>query len=1087
MSHARRCIDRRRAVAVAVVLASLLAALPHRLSAADAPVSQPDASDEILRDRPFFLLRFNEQQATDVQSAVGDAGAAAAHKPGITIHGASLGAAGSPIKAQLPNSAIAFNGQGDVMVVQPSGDADQLEFSGAFTLELWVKPQAGGATYQTLVSKGTFGADGLVHGSLLYFGREMTPVQAGTVRFDPAGDARQAIDSNARLKPGEWAHLAVTYRPENGGELCLYVNGQLDAQRAGTITLPNCQGEPLTIGALAYDVGGQPWTNHFRGAIDDFVLYDRALPADRVRAHFTGPILSTPSFEADVLPILAEHCQGCHGADTREADLDLRSLAGMLRGGANGPAIQRGHPDASILLDLIGRGEMPPAGEKPLSGAQVALVSRWVEAGAPADESVAEQLPSSRVSQEDRRFWAFTRPVKAPLPPLRDGARVRTPLDAFLLARLEAQGLAFSPEADRTTLIRRAYFDLIGLPPTPAEVAAFAADSRPDAYEQLIDRLLESPHYGERWGRHWLDAAGYVDVRLHDGDGATIYVNEGIWRFRDYVVRSFNADKPFDRFITEQLAGDELVDWREASTYNAETLDLLTATGYLRSIEDPTSEPQYGIKERYDVLFEVMEMTSSSLLGLTMECCRCHNHKYDQAVHQRDYYRLMAAFEPALNVHEWKRPAERILPDVARPEKEAIDGQNAQLDRQLGELKGRADQLRGETRQRLFADRLAALPEPIRADVQAAVETAADQRSDVQKYLADKFAPALAISPEQIDAGLTDPQRASLTALQAEQDALQRQKRSYGSIQALWDGGVPPKSRILRRGNPLSPGTLVGAGVPLVLAADDQAAELDRPADAQGGVDRPPPGPGPLDHRSAKSVDRSGDRQSSLASSFRSRHRGHAGQFRPFRNSAHASGIARLAGGRLSGKRLEPQTPAPPTDDFDRLPPGVARRAGARGRGRRRSRKSLAVAGESAPARGRDHSRRAVGRRRAIGPRRWAARRPCLPRRPTACRRPTRRGAACICLPGASIRSNSWKSLIRRSCRSTACSVPRRPRCCKRLPCSTAASPSSRPGTLPIGRARPAPRTRPPRSTRPIVSPSAGRCARPSARSPSAF
>ena len=214
---------------------------------------------------------------------------------------------------------------------------------------------------------------------------------------------------------------------------------------------------------------------------------------------------------------------------------------------------------------------------------------------------------------------------------------------------------------------------------------SFLEDRRNDAYERLLDELLASRHYGERWGRHWLDAAGYVDNRLFDGDLATIYPNEGIWRYRDYVIRAFNDDKPYDRFLTEQLAGDELVDWRRAAKFTPETLDLLSATGYLRCVEDHTSEPQYGIDKRYDVLFGVMETFSTSVLGLTMECCRCHNHKYDP-LPQRDYYRLMACFEPALNVHAWKRPQERFLADVAPIERTAFDLKNAQIDKQLTDL-----------------------------------------------------------------------------------------------------------------------------------------------------------------------------------------------------------------------------------------------------------------------------------------------------------------------------------------------------------------------------------------------------------------
>lgn len=469
-----------------------------------------------------------------------------------------------------------------------------------------------------------------------------------------------------------------------------------------------------------------------------------------------------PSFESDVLPILAAGCHECHGEELQEGRLDLRTLSTLLRGGENGPAVLPGDPEGSLLLDVIARGQMPPGGGDKLTPAEVSLIRRWIKARTPAAEQVVPLPPHTHISEEDRSYWAFQSPRQLPPPTPQHSERVRTPIDAFLLASLEAKGLAFSPEVDRATLIRRACFDLTGLPPTPQAVATFLADARPDAYERLIDELLASPNYGERWGRHWLDAAGYVDNRLFDGDLATIYPNEGIWRYRDYVVRAFNEDKPYDRFVTEQLAGDELVDWRRAEQFTEQTRELLAATGYLRGVEDHTSEPQYGIEKRYDVLFGVMETVSTSLLGLTMECCRCHNHKYDP-LPQRDYYRLMACFEPALNVHDWKRPQERFLADVSPAERAAIDRHNEQVDKQLAELQ---QQLKAAEE---------AKDEPRQAELQTQIQ--------------------------------------SLTAT----------RRSYGKLQALWDVGQPPASRILRRGNVHAPGMLVQPGFPEVLQATGAA------------------------------------------------------------------------------------------------------------------------------------------------------------------------------------------------------------------------------------------------------------------------
>ena len=463
-----------------------------------------------------------------------------------------------------------------------------------------------------------------------------------------------------------------------------------------------------------------------------------------------------PSFEKDVLPVLAQKCHECHGATEQEAKLDLRTLSSLLQGGESGPAIVVGDPGESLLVDLVAQGQMPPEGSEKLTAAELATIRRWVKARTPAEEQIVALPPHSQLSTEDRQFWAFQTPQKFDVPRVQHTDRVRSPIDTFLLSKLESKELTFSPEADRATLIRRAYFDLIGLPPDPKAVQAFLDDPRPDAYEHLVDELLTSSHYGERWGRHWLDAAGYVDNRLFDGDLSTIYPNEGIWRYRDYVVHAFNADKPYDRFLIEQLAGDELVDWRRADSFTPETLSLLSATGYMRCVEDHTSEPQYGIDKRFEVVNQVVDMFSTSVLGLTMECCRCHNHKYDP-LPQRDYYRLMACFEPAFNVHNWKRPQERFLADVSLTERAAIEAHNAAIDKQVGDLQP-----------------------ALKAAEEAKEET---RIADLKKQIGD----------------------------------LQALKKSYGKVQALWDVGPAPTSRVHRRGNVFAPGVLVQAGFPEIL------------------------------------------------------------------------------------------------------------------------------------------------------------------------------------------------------------------------------------------------------------------------------
>ncbi len=466
-----------------------------------------------------------------------------------------------------------------------------------------------------------------------------------------------------------------------------------------------------------------------------------------------------PDFDKDIRPILAASCFRCHSEGKPKAGLDLRTVASMLRGGETGPALDPRRPAHSLLLTMVTQGEMPPGKEK-LAPKQIEIFRQWL-----ASDAVAKMAPKQGPGtfDPDRPHWAFQKPIKLRPPEVKDAGRIRTPIDAFLLSKLETKGLSFSPDTDKVTLLRRAHFDLIGLPPTPEEAEAFLKDNRPDGYERLIDRLLASPHYGERWGRHWLDAAGYVDNRLFDGDLASIYPNEGIWRYRDYVIGSFNSDKPWDRFITEQLAGDELADWRNADKLTSQMRELLTATGYLRLIEDHTSEPQYGIDKRYDVVFQVMEMTSTSLLGVTMECCRCHDHKYDP-ISQRDYYQLMACFEPAYNVHNWRKPQDRFLPDVSPKEKAGIDQHNAEVDRQIGELQKKKE-----------------------------------KPADLPKRVAE----------------------------------LAASKRSYGKIQAVWDVGPPPASRLLRRGNVNTPAAEVAPAFVRVLSKSGKAG-VQRPAETQG-------------------------------------------------------------------------------------------------------------------------------------------------------------------------------------------------------------------------------------------------------------
>src|SRR5438128_3157246 len=307
----------------------------------------------------------------------------------------------------------------------------------------------------------------------------------------------------------------------------------------------------------------------------------------------SGPVLAAapPTFEKDIRPIFKAHCFECHGEGEKlKGGLDLRLRRLILQGGDDGPVIVPGKPGQSLLFKLVHSGEMPKR-DKKLTREQVALIKQWIAAGAKTARPEPAGLGKGGViTEEERAFWSF-QPIHQPaIPRTKPKDRVRTPIDAFLVSALVKQKLSFSPDAEKVTLLRRACFDLTGLPPTPAEVEAFLADAAPDAYERLIDRLLDSPHYGERWGRHWLDVAGYADSDGYsDADPPRAYA----YKYRDYVIRSFNADKPFDRFITEQLAGDELAHATQGNPQSAlsdpQTRELLVATGFLRMGADGTA------------------------------------------------------------------------------------------------------------------------------------------------------------------------------------------------------------------------------------------------------------------------------------------------------------------------------------------------------------------------------------------------------------------------------------------------------------------------------------------------------------------
>jgi hypothetical protein len=340
-------------------------------------------------------------------------------------------------------------------------------------------------------------------------------------------------------------------------------------------------------------------------------------------ARAASPTPAEQAFERHVRPILVEHCQKCHGPKKQMGGLRLDSRKSLLAGGDNGPVVEPGNPDASRLIQAVrhtGALKMP---RKKLPAAAVAALTGWVKAGVPWPAPVA----SGPDKDSWRKHWAFT-PVRRPtVPAVRSASLPRNPIDRFVLARLEAKGLSFSPEADRRTLLRRLSFDLVGLPPAPEEVEAFLGDDRPDAYERLVDRLLASPRHGERWARYWLDLARFADTK-----GYVFFEDANqpwAWTYRDYVIEAFNHDLPYNRFLLEQLAADRLPA-KGADRRHLRGLGFLSLGG--RFMNNP-----------HDVIDDRIDVVTRGLMGLTVSCARCHDHKFDP-VPSADYYSLYGVF-----------------------------------------------------------------------------------------------------------------------------------------------------------------------------------------------------------------------------------------------------------------------------------------------------------------------------------------------------------------------------------------------------------------------------------------------------------
>jgi hypothetical protein len=470
-------------------------------------------------------------------------------------------------------------------------------------------------------------------------------------------------------------------------------------------------------------------------------------------------------FETNVRPVLVEHCLKCHGEKKQWGGLRLDSREVLMRGGDSGAAIVPGKPKESLLIRAVRHEDedlkMPKEGK--LTERQIADLVRWVETGAAFPEAAKEAKRT-----RDPNHWAFQPPADPPVPEIKNRkSNIENPIDRFILAKIEEAGLSPAPKADKRTLIRRVTFDLSGLPPTPEEIDAFLADDSTEAFARVVDRLLDSPRYGERWGRHWLDVARYADSNGLDEN----ICHGNAWRYRDYVVAAFNSDKPFDRFVIEQLAGDLLPFANEAQQH-----EQLIATGFL-SIGPKVLAETDEAKMRMDMLDEQLDTTGRAFLGLTLGCARCHDHKFDP-IDTADYYGLAGIFKSTKTMTKYIKIAdwhEHLLPSAA------------------------ATAMKVEHETKVAAKKAAVAEFVAAADKAAREKLAADEKP-----------------PEKLETLYPEATKAELKKLRDELAALEKAKLDLPSAMGVTEDQVVDLA-IHVRGNPLKLGEVVPRRTPPVV------------------------------------------------------------------------------------------------------------------------------------------------------------------------------------------------------------------------------------------------------------------------------
>ena len=577
-----------------------------------------------------------------------------------------------------------------------------------------------------------------------------------------------------------------------------------------------------------------------------FVLFGVTLAAVLGLTATAGAQTEPINFTDHIRPIMERSCWNCHGEAAQLSELDLSSREAALEGGAKGPAIVPGRAEDSRLFRMVAGLDQPfmPLSGDPLSDAELAAVRTWIDEGAHWDAGEVTAAADALAALENdalptgaRDYWAFRHPQQAPVPASKTFDH---PVDRFLEASRRDAGLTAAPRADRLTLLRRAYLDLIGLPPTPEQVEESLADTERGAWERLIDKLLDSPHYGERWGRHWMDVARYADTDGFEQD----YVRPNAWRYRDYVIDAFNDDKPYNQFLREQIAGDEL---------DHVTDETRIATGFLRAGPRVNFREKDNPERRHDYLDDMLATVGRGVLGITVHCARCHDHKFDPIL-QKDYYSMQASIFGYVEID---------YPLLDRDEADAYFAAMRDIDARQQPLRDEVDAIETPYREELRAQMIR---ERFPENVQAAAFKPEAERTPGEQLLATQV---LTLNPPrtQVAAALTPEDKARVDELNAEIAALEDQRpptpamahivtdgdyrfapngpgdevigcpecRTPPDVDGayLYEEGGPdyeaPPNYFLIRGDPFSPGSPMSPGFLTAATYGDPPTEIPRP------------------------------------------------------------------------------------------------------------------------------------------------------------------------------------------------------------------------------------------------------------------